>query len=185
MELSELKRIKFVTALVIVFKITKHDDATKYSTFHSNSKAETIIVESDIDDVFESIYSKIISKIHWKKSGWIIDYTISISKYNPLAGSSYIKLLKELSDSKKVLFIFKITTIMNDLNGIWSNIYILLITIQQELEKITKILQENLILKISYFQLILDIFTKLEKRTATGLAFFVIKIRKNIQSISQ
>ena len=31
----------------------------------------------------------------------------------------------------------------------------------------------------------IDIFTKLEKRTATGLAFFVMKTRKNIQSISQ
>ena len=63
MGLSELKGFKCVTALVIVFKITKRDDATKYSTFHSNSKAETIIIESDIDDLFESIYSKIISNI--------------------------------------------------------------------------------------------------------------------------
>ena len=63
MELYELKGFKFVTSLVIVFKITKRDDATKYSTFHSNSKAERIIIERDIDDVFESIYSKIISNI--------------------------------------------------------------------------------------------------------------------------
>ena len=63
MELFELKGFKFVTALVIVFKITKSDDATKYSTFHPNSKVETVIIESDIDDVFESIYSKIISNI--------------------------------------------------------------------------------------------------------------------------
>ena len=42
-----------------------------------------------------------------KSSGWIIDsvidHTISISKYNPLAGSSYIKLLKELDHSRKGL----------------------------------------------------------------------------------
>ena len=31
----------------------------------------------------------------------IIDHTISISKYNPLAGSSYIKLLIELDHPKK------------------------------------------------------------------------------------
>ena len=73
----------------------------------------------------------------------MVDYTICISKYNPLSGSS-IKLLKELSDSKQVLSIFKITRIMNDLNGIWSNTYILLITIQQELEKITKILIDQI-----------------------------------------
>ena len=32
-----------------------------------------------------------------------INHTISISKYNPLAGSSYVKLLKELDHSRKVL----------------------------------------------------------------------------------
>ena len=46
-----------------MFKITKRDDAAKYSTFQSNSKVETIIIESDIDNVFESIYSKIKSNI--------------------------------------------------------------------------------------------------------------------------
>ena len=41
-----------------------------------------------------------------KASGWIdsvIDHTISISKYNPLAGSSYIKLPKELDHPRKGL----------------------------------------------------------------------------------
>ena len=42
-----------------------------------------------------------------KSSGWInnsvIDHTISISKYNPLVGSSYIKLLKELDHPRKGL----------------------------------------------------------------------------------
>ena len=71
-----------------------------------NSKAETIINESDINDVFKSIYSTIISNI--KKSpenasGWITDSVIIIiiivviSKYYFLAGSSYVKLLKELN----------------------------------------------------------------------------------------
>ena len=70
-----------------------------------NSKAETIINESDINDVFKSIYSTIISNI--KKSpenasGWITDSVIIIiiiviSDYYFLAGSSYIKLLKELN----------------------------------------------------------------------------------------
>ena len=37
--------------------------------------------------------------------------------------------------------------IMNPLNVVWLDIYILQIIIQQELEQLTKILQENLILK--------------------------------------
>ena len=54
----------------------KSDDKTKYSIFYSNSNAETIIYQSDIDDVFESMYSAIISSIQkslGKDSGWNID----------------------------------------------------------------------------------------------------------------
>ena len=38
----------------------KISDKIKY-TFYSHSKAETIINESDVDDVFESIYTTVIS----------------------------------------------------------------------------------------------------------------------------
>ena len=84
-----------MTALVLLFKKIESDDKTKYNTFHSHSKAETIINESDIDYVFESIYTTIVSNIQKylrKSSGWIIDsvieHDISIIKYNLLAGSS-------------------------------------------------------------------------------------------------
>ena len=71
---------------------------TKYDTFYSHLKAETITNESDIVNVFESIYTTIILNIQkflGKGSGWIIDsllivIIIIISKYNPLPGSSYI-----------------------------------------------------------------------------------------------
>ena len=39
------------------------DDKAKYNTFYLNSKAETVINKSDIDDVFESICSTITSNI--------------------------------------------------------------------------------------------------------------------------
>ena len=48
--LSELRGFEFVTALVVEFKLRESDDATKYIPFYSNSKAETIINESDIID---------------------------------------------------------------------------------------------------------------------------------------
>ena len=41
--------------LVLVFKMIESEDKTNYDTFYSHSKAETIINESDIDDVLESI----------------------------------------------------------------------------------------------------------------------------------
>ena len=96
--------------LVLVFKKIECEDKTKYDTFYSNSKAEIIINESDIDDVFQSIYTIIISNIQKylaKGTGWIInsviEHNISISKYNPLARNSYIKLLKELDHQRKGL----------------------------------------------------------------------------------
>ena len=105
-----MEGFKFVTTLILVFKKIESEDKTKYDTFYSSSKAEIIFNESDIDDVFELIYSTIISNIQkslGKGSGWIIDsvidHTISNSKYNPLAGSSYIKLPKELDHPRKGL----------------------------------------------------------------------------------
>ena len=93
-----------------MFKKIESKDKTKFDNFYSSSKAEIIINESDIDDVFQSIYTIIITNIQkslGKGSGWIIDsvidHTISISKYNPLAGSSYIKLPEELDHLRKGL----------------------------------------------------------------------------------
>ena len=92
--LTELRRFKFAT-LVLLLKKIKSNNKTKYDTFYSNSKAEIIVNESDIDDVFKSIYTTIISNIPTslgKGSGWIfnsvIDHNINSSKYNLLAGSS-------------------------------------------------------------------------------------------------
>ena len=95
--------------LVLVFKDIESEVKTKYETFYSNSKAEIIINESDNHDVW-SIYTTIILNIQ-KSLGKgsdqiidsVIDENISVSKDNPLAGSSYIKLPKELNHPRKVL----------------------------------------------------------------------------------
>ena len=74
--LIQLKGLKFVTTLALVFKKIESNDKTKYDTFYSNSKADKIINESDIDDVFKSIYTTILlnrQKYLEKDSGWIID----------------------------------------------------------------------------------------------------------------
>ena len=49
--------------LVLVFKKIESEEKTKYDTFYSNTKAEIIMNESDIDDVFKSICTTIISNI--------------------------------------------------------------------------------------------------------------------------
>ena len=57
--LTQLKGFKFVATLVLEFKKIQSDDKTKY-TFYSNSKAETIVNESEVDDVFELTYNTVI-----------------------------------------------------------------------------------------------------------------------------
>ena len=88
--LSRLRGFKFLTTLVVEFEKIENDDETKYSAFYSNLKPEIIINESDIDNIFESIYITIISnklKLLGKSSDWVIDSVIdqtsNISKYKP------------------------------------------------------------------------------------------------------
>ena len=93
--LSKFRGFKLVKTLILVFIKIESKDNTKYDNFYSTSKAEIIINESDIDDVFESIYSTVILNIQkplGNCSSWIIDsviyQTVSISKYSTSAGSS-------------------------------------------------------------------------------------------------
>ena len=127
--LPELRGFKFVTALLLEFKETEIHDATKYSTFHLNSKAETTINGSNIDNAFKLIYGTIMPNIQkslGKGLGCIIDsvvdHIIVISKSNPLPVNSYIKSPKELYNTKKVSLIFKMFMTLNAVDGVWSDI---------------------------------------------------------------
>ena len=77
------------------------------ASFYLNSNVDTAINEIVINDVFGSIYTTTISNIQnflWKGLSWItdsvIDQNFNISKYNIMAGNSYIKLPKELNHVK-------------------------------------------------------------------------------------
>ena len=58
---SELRVFKLVTTLVSEFKNMEINEEARFTTFYSFSKAETIVNESDTDDVFESIYITVIT----------------------------------------------------------------------------------------------------------------------------
>ena len=96
-----------MTRLVLELKKIQSNDKTLYNIFYAISQAEAIINESDIDDVFESIVLLYqTQKYMGKILGLIIDSVIdhnNILKYNPLPGSSYIKLPKELDHPRKGL----------------------------------------------------------------------------------
>ena len=55
-----------MTTLVFKFKKIQSNHKTLHCIFCPNSKVKTITNESDIDNLFKSIYSSVISKI--KKS---------------------------------------------------------------------------------------------------------------------
>ena len=62
-----------------MFKTIENEDKTKYDNFYASSKAEISINESDIDDVFQSICTIIISNIQkflGKGSGWMNESAI-------------------------------------------------------------------------------------------------------------
>ena len=52
-----------MATLVLVFKKIESEDKTKFDNFCSSSKVEVISNENDINDVFQSIYTKIITNI--------------------------------------------------------------------------------------------------------------------------
>ena len=96
-ELLALKGFKFVITLVLVFQKIENQDKTNYDNFYSSSKAEIVINESDIDDMFKSIYTTIITSIQkslGKGSGWIID---------PVIDHTLNQITKRIRPSKKWL----------------------------------------------------------------------------------
>ena len=74
-----------------------------------NLKAELVASEIEIHNIFESIYTTIISKLQdflGRGSGRtidsVIDHIINVSKYKHLAGKRFVKFLKELDHRKMV-----------------------------------------------------------------------------------
>ena len=71
-----------MATLVLEFKKIENDDKTNYSSFYSNPKEETVVNESDIDDVFESVYITIISKIQVSLRKGLGCITDSVADHN-------------------------------------------------------------------------------------------------------
>ena len=178
--------------LVLVLKKIESEDKTKYNTFYSNSRAEIIITESDIDDVFKSIYTTVISNIQkslGKGSGSIIysviDHNIGISKHNPLAGSSYIKLPKELNHPRKDLINIQNT----DDNECFKRCLVRYVhSADHNPKRITKA-DKDFAKKLDFKDITFSVkvwdIHKIEKKILLTLVFLVMKIKKNIQSMYQ
>ena len=133
-------------------------------------------------------YPTIISNIQkslGKSSGWIIDsvieHNINISKYNPLAASSYTKLPKELDHSKKGLI--NIQNIGGNECFKWCLIRYLNPADHQPARtaKAGKGFSKIFNFKYLQFPVKAKDFHKIEKNIQSALAFLLVKVRKNIQ----
>ena len=190
--LTQLKGFKFLPTLFLVFKEIESDYETKYKDFYSSSKAEIIINKSGIDNVFQSIYTTIIKDIQTsfrKGSGWIIDsvidHTMSISKYNPLAGSSYIKLLKELDHLRKGLINIQNSDdnecfkwcLARYLNPTDYN--------PRRITNVDKDFAKTIDFKDIKFPFKIREIHKIEKQNSISNMFLSMKIKKNIESMYQ
>ena len=81
--MTELSVLRIKTHLRISFRVKKigNDDKTKYGTFYSHSETKATINKSDIDDVFELIYTTLCQthKTFLRKdSGLIQSYIIML-----------------------------------------------------------------------------------------------------------
>ena len=107
--LVQTKGFKFVETLQV--KFVKHSNDKKIlKNGYFNSTTDLIINETDIKLAIQASQQQILNKIaQWisEGSGWTIqsieNHYINIVNYDPLKGSSYIKLPQELGTVLKVL----------------------------------------------------------------------------------
>ena len=105
--LSEMKGFKYQISLFVTLKKSKLDGTVEYAAVYLNSFVKTVI-NYDFDDSIDKSFSEILFRLeNWinEGSGWVIeranDQYLNISQYALLVGSSFIELLKELSNPKK------------------------------------------------------------------------------------
>ena len=111
--LPSMKGLKFVETLKVTFKKLATDEIV-YKTAYFNSKAQTIINNIEIPEALQLSKQQILNMIaKWisEGSGWTIqsvdNHHLNIVQYQPMKGSSYIKLPQELRNSKKGLINMK------------------------------------------------------------------------------
>ena len=141
--------------------------------------------------VFQLIYTTIIASIQKQKplgkySGWItdsvIDHTISISKYDPLPESSYIKLPKELYYPRKGLI--NIQNIDDNECFKWSMVRYLSPADRKpaKIIKADKEFAKKLDYKDIKFPVKIRDICKIEKKIPLALVLLIMEIKKSIRS---
>ena len=106
--LESMKGLKFIETLKVTFEKTTGDIIIS-KTAYFNSKAQTIINQTEIAEALKLTAEQILNRIaQWisEGSGWIIksiDNHLNIVRYKPMKGSSYLKLPIELQNKKGLI----------------------------------------------------------------------------------
>ena len=108
-----MKGLKFVETLKVTFRKPNNDEIV-YKTAYFNSRAQTIINNTEIPEALQLTKQLILNMIaKWvsEGSGWTVEsvdnHYLNVVQYKPLKGSSYINLPQELRHNKKGLINLK------------------------------------------------------------------------------
>ena len=111
--LKSMKGLKFIETLMVTFKKIVNSEIV-YKTAYFNSKPQTIINNTEIPEALQLSKEQILNIIaQWisEGSGWTIEsvdnHHLNIVQYQPMKGSSYIKLPQELRHNNKGLINIK------------------------------------------------------------------------------
>ena len=111
--LTSMKGLKFVETLRMTSKKMSNGEIV-YDTSYFNSKPQTIINKTEILEALQLSKQQILNMIAQgvsKGSNWTIEsvnnHYLNIVQYQPMNGSSYIKLPEELNNPKKGLINLK------------------------------------------------------------------------------
>ena len=112
--LKSMKGLKFVETLRVTFEKQTGREEKIIKTAYFNSQPQTITNDTQIEPALSLLKQVILNKIAvWisEGSGWTIqsveNHYINVVKYEPMKGSSYIKLPNELKHSAKGLINMK------------------------------------------------------------------------------
>ena len=111
--LNEMKGLKYAETLKVTFRKISVNMIVEKSAYF-NSASQTIINQMEISEALQISEENILNKIaQWisEGSGWSVkeinNHYLNIAKYEPMKGSSYMKLPKELQNSAKGLINMK------------------------------------------------------------------------------
>ena len=182
--LIQTKGFKFVETLQV--KFVKYSNDKKISkNGYFNSTTDLIINETDIKLSLQASQQQILNKIaQWisEGSGWTIqsieNHYINIVNYNPLKGSSYIKLPQELKNRSLI-------NLQNKDNECFRWCHIRHLNPQEKDPQRIKKTDKTFISQLDYssieFPVTVKQINKIEKKTTSALIYLVMKKNKNFQ----